>query len=70
MDGEKIGKAECLFRVQPGQISGTFFDGIGRSPMTGQGADLLEKRDWDHRPDAVSFASYSASMSRVDSPRA
>ena len=26
----------------------------------GQGADLLEKRGWDDRPDEVSFASYSA----------
>ena len=29
----------------------------------GQGADLLEKRGWDDRPDEVGFASYSASSS-------
>jgi hypothetical protein len=36
---------------------------VDRILKDGQGADLLEKRGWEDRPDGVSFASYSASSS-------
>jgi hypothetical protein len=61
---EHIGNSDALYHnVEHTMLVALVGYDIMRGRSLGQGADLLEKRWWDDRPDGVSFVSYSASSS-------